>query len=254
VAVNDLLEPLARLPKLHAPPASGRLGFGPASLRLHPLPAVVTDEGQVGYRLDLGRKARSVHPQWLVTTTLTRVDWQGRVVKVIDRVRRQLRTIRAGRGTGVQFEIKGVSAPYRVITVFRSKSGKKLGKFGFYFRLVPSTSNVRLALDADSYRAGDTVFGRIENFGTLPVTYGAPYAIERLEGAIWNRAAESPRDFTLPAYGAAPGMSGTGCSRFRVRATMPPGRYRMSKEVDIETVPRLRADRATVYAEFDVLP
>jgi hypothetical protein len=254
VTVSDLLEPLAHLPKLHAPPASGRLGFGPASLRLHPLPALVTDEGRVGYKLDLNRHAPSLHPNWVVTTTLARIDSRGRAVKTIDRVRRRLKTVRVGRGAAVQFEVEGESSLYRVITVFRSKSGKKLARYGFYFRLVPTTSNARLTLDASSYRVGDTVFGRIENFGTLPVSYGAQFAIEQLEGASWNRTPQSPRVFPLLSYAAEPGKSGAGCAQFRIRQNMEPGHYRMSKEVDFEIVPQLRSEHATLYAEFDVRP
>jgi hypothetical protein len=254
VAVSNLLEPLAHLPKLPAPPASGRLKFGPASLRLHPLPALVIDEGRVGYELNLNRHAPTFHPDWTVTTTLVRIDSRGRAVKSIDRVQRQLKTVKARRGAGVQFEVEGQSALYRVTTVFRSKSGKRLARYGFYFRLVPTTSNARLSLDAGSYRVGDTVFGRIENFGTLPVTYGAQFTIEQLEGASWSRVPQSPRAFPLVSYTAEPGKSGPGCAQFRIRQTMEPGHYRMSKEVDIETVPQLRSEHATLYAEFDVLP
>jgi hypothetical protein len=254
VTVSNLLEPLAHLPKLHAPPASGRVGFAPASLRLQPLPALVIDEGRVGYELSLNRHAPAFHPGWTVTTTLVRIDSRGRPIKTIDRVRRHLKTINARRGAGVKFEVEGASSLYRVITVFRSKSGKRLARYGFYFRLVPTTSNARLGLDAGSYRVGDTVFGRIENFGTLPVTYGAQFTIEQLEGASWSRIPQSPRAFPLVSYTAEPGKSGPGCAQFRIRQTMEPGHYRMAKEVDIETVPQLRSEHATLYAEFDVLP
>ena len=37
--VHDFLAPLGRLPRLHSPTSSGQLGFGPASLRIEPLPA-----------------------------------------------------------------------------------------------------------------------------------------------------------------------------------------------------------------------
>ena len=250
--VRDYLEPLGRLPKRHTPAASGQLGFGPASLRLSPLPALVAGEGRVGYKLHLEGQARVLHPNWTVTTTLSRLDRKGRVAKVLDRVQRRVRTIRPGRGAGVQFEIKGVSAPYLVTAVFRAKSGRKLGRYGFYFRLVPATSSVGLSLNANSFRAGDTVFGRIENFGTLWASYGAQYTIERLKGTAWEKSPESPEAFALPVYSAEPGKSGAGCSIFKTRPWTPPGRYRMSKEVFIETVPRSRVDPVTVYAEFDV--
>ncbi len=253
VVVQDYLQPLRQLPKLRAPSASGRVGFGPASLRLSPLPALVASEGRVGYKLFLEGQGRSLHPDWTVKTTLARINWKGRVLKVVDQVQRRVKTLRAGRGAGVQFEIKGVAAPYRVTTVFRSKAGRKLGKYGFYFRLVRPSSSVALSLDASSYRAGTTVFGRIENFGTGWVSYGAGYTIERLEGGAWKKAPESPEAFTLQAFSAEPGMSGAGCSAFRTRTWTPLGRYRMAKEVLIETEPRSRPTPIAVYAEFDVV-
>lgn len=252
--IRDFSEPLERLPKLHTPPASGRVKFGPASLRLSPLPTLVSGEGRVGYKLFLEGRARPIRPDWAVTTTLSRLNWKGRVVKVIDQLQRQVRIVRAGRGAGVQFEIKGVAAPYRVTTIFHSKSGRKLGEYGFYFRLVPPIASVGLGLNASTYGAGNTVVGQIENFGTLWASYGVQYAIERLEGAVWKKTPDSPEAFILPVHSAEPGKSGTGCSTFRIRPWAPPGRYRMSKEVFIETGPRSRVDPVTVYAEFDVRP
>jgi hypothetical protein len=251
--VGDYLEPLARLPKLNAPPASGRVGFGPASLRLSPLPALVAGEGRIGYQLFLEGQAPALHPNWVVTTTLARLSWKGRVVKVIKQMRRRVKTLRAGRGAGVGFELKGVTAPYRVTTVFRSKSGKKLGSYGFYFRLVPPIGSVGLRLNAPSVKAGGTIFGRVENFGTLWASYGAQYVIEQLEGGVWKKAPESPEAFTLPIFSAEPGKSGIGCSAFKTRWWMPTGRYRMTKEVLIEAAPRSRPTPVTVSAEFDLV-
>lgn len=256
VTVRDFLEPLERLPKLNAPPPSGQVGFGPASLRLHPLPALITGSGPAGYRLYLEGRAASIHPNWVVTTTLARVTWKGRVVKVMDRAQRHVRTVRAGRGAGVQFEVKGVSAPYRITTVFRSKSGKRLGKFGFYFRVVIPTEDARLGLNASSFLPGQTVFGRVENFGSRIAVYGGAYSIERLEGAAWELAPESPSGpWTAIALFSPPGQSGS-CSKFRVPSSTPPGRYRMVKGVGFPSPnsPSIDGTNRVLSAEFDVLP
>jgi hypothetical protein len=132
---------------------------------------------------------------------------------------------------------------YRVTVVFRNKSAHKLGGFGFYFRVVTPIQNVRLGLNSSSYSPEQTVFGRIENFGTETVRYGAPYVIERLEGTTWVTAPETPRVFIMPLYGASPGKSGSPCSSFWIPPAMASGRYRMSKEIN-------RAIK--LMAEFDI--
>jgi hypothetical protein len=250
--LKDHLAPLERLPALPSPPASGQLGFGPSSLRIQSLPALVTGAGRVGYKLYLRRKAPSIHPRWRVTTTLSRVDWHGDEVEAITRTNRRLRTIKAGRGAGVQLELDGIPAPYRVLTVFHNKAGERIGGFGFYFRVVSLIGRARLVLNAHSYGPGQTVFGRVENLGTALVNYGVPYAIERLDGTTWSKAPESPPGpWIMPLLSSAPGMSG-GCDNFWIPPTMPAGRYRMVKEVEIGSVrPR---DPTFLTAEFDVAP
>jgi hypothetical protein len=250
--LRDHLEPLERLPKLPAPPRSGRLAFGPTSLRLEPLPALITGEGRVGYRLYLQRQGASVHPRWTVTTTLVRVDWQGRLVKTIARATRKVRTIDARRGAGVEFDLSGAFGPYRVLSVFRSKAGEKLGSYGFYFRLVRPDESARLALNSRSYRPGQTVFARVDNFGTALVTYGVPYAIEQLSGSTWSKAPESPKGpWILPLYFSEPGMSGD-CTGFWIPPSMPAGRYRMVKQIDY-ALERTKDRTKFLTAEFDVV-
>ncbi|HEX5714289.1 MAG TPA: immunoglobulin-like domain-containing protein [Solirubrobacterales bacterium] len=251
--IEDHLKPLKRLPRLPEPPASGRVRFGPAGLHLQPLPAQVTGEGQVGYKLFLQPNAPSIHPGWKVTTTLARVDWQGRAVETIERTRRRLHTIKAGRGAGVQFEIEGVPGPYRVVSVFRSKTGQRLGEYGFYFQLLPSTNSARLALNGNVYRPGQTVFSRVENLGTEAVRYGVPYSIERLQVGTWEKAPEAPRGpWIMPLLYSAPGRSGP-CNGFAVPPTMPSGRYRVVKEVTFG-LRKQQQDSVNLYAEFDVVP
>lgn len=248
--LRDYLKPVEQLPKLPSPP-SGRLPFGPERLTVKPMQSLVIGSGRVGYDLFIRNQA-PVHPHWRVTTTLERVDWRGRPVKTIATTDRQVRTIRFGRGAGVEFELEGVPGPYRVITVFSSKSGERLGRFGFYFRLMRPTESARLALNSNSYRPGQTVFARVENLGTELVGYGVPYAIERLSGSTWSKAPESPRGpWILPLLLSNPGMSGR-CNGFWIPPDMPAGRYRVVKEIDF--MRRTSEGRSKfLLAEFDLL-
>jgi hypothetical protein len=241
--VRDFLAPLTQMPKLHSPPATGRVGFGPARLIIRSRPQLVVDEREVGYTLALGR-SQSAHLDWDIVTTLTLIDRHGESVEAKKRVRRHLETVRSGHGGGVRLPVGPEPAFYRLTSVFRNSSGQKLGGYGFYFRVVVPTERARLVLLEDSVRPSQLVSGRIENLGTRPVSYGTFFAIERFDGAAWTLAPESPPGPWLAvAFQVLPGAAGK-CSIFQVPASMPPGHYRMTKS----TGPR------GLSAEFDVVP
>jgi len=250
--IHDFLAPLQQMPKLHSPPENGRIGFGPKSVELTPTPALLVGKGSIGYSLALHWRSPPAHPKWNVTTTLSAVDWRGRTTGIVGRVQRRVGTISRKHNVEIHFDVGGRSAAYRLTFVFRSESGRKLGGYGFYSRVVRPTKHARLTLDSDSYGPEATVFGRIDNFGTVSAFYGAEYVIERLEGSSWVRAPESPRYFILPLYWSGPGSSGP-CLGFGVRPTMS-GRYRMSKQIEYGNWPPPRNRRpVTLTAEFDVV-
>ena len=245
-------KPIRRLP---SPSPSGRIGFGPKSLVLKPLPRLLTGAGSVGYTLSLRPSAPVAHLEWDATTTLSRVDWRGRFAEKLKRDRRHISTVSRTRSASLRFRVKGRAAFYRVIVVFRDDSGQRLGTYGFYFRVVPAGEDASLVLDGDSYRQGDTVVGRVDNPGSETVFYGTPFAIERPQSSGWVLAPESYRGpWTLPLLGTSPGKAGEFCSRFRIPAEMAPGRYRMSKEVSVGDWPATGESKRKLAAEFSILP
>jgi hypothetical protein len=253
--VHDYLKPLKQMGKLHAPHPSGRIGFGPPALRLRLFPGLLVGEDSAGYWLYLERRRGSVRLGWEVTTTLVRVDWRGRELSIRARGHRRIGSLDSRLGVVGQFEIDGRPGVYRFTLEIARRSGEKLAQFSRYLRAVRPTRKARLTLDAASYEPGETVFGRIENFGTTTVHFGAPYAIERFDGSGWVRAPESPRGpWIMPLYGLGPGEASPHCSRFWIPPTMPAGRYRMSKDVDFATR-RLRPPEfeIPVSGEFEVL-
>jgi hypothetical protein len=246
--IHDYLAPLERLPKLHTPTSSGGLGFGPKNVRIAFSGQLIVDEGLAGYTLTHRRRGSSVHLDWDTETVLARVDWRGRTTAIEDRARKHVAGLWKSHGGGVGFSIDRRPGAYRLTVTFSSHSGRRLGEIGSYFRVVEPTKKTQFRLNADSYRPEQTVFGRIENFGTAMIFFGAAYAIERLEGTEWITAPESPKAFILPLYGTGAGRTG-GCSPFRIPITMPAGRYRMSKGFGYG----VHRDRHLVSAEFDIV-
>lgn len=262
--VHDYLAPLERMPKLHAPPESGQLGFGPANLRFSFHQPLLVGIGTPGFDLSLFKRSPSVHPRWEVTATLSEVDWKGRVLKVVDEARRKVTTVNRERGGGVDFEVGADPGVYRLTVVFQSRTGQKLGGFGTYYRVVPLTRHARLGLDANSYQPEGTVLARVEDFGTTAVAYGVPYVIERFEGDTWMKAPESPPGpWIMPLLFSLRGASGP-CNSFQIPASMPPGLYRMKKEVEfafphpLKHRPGVHIDyphrKRLLTAEFEVVP
>ncbi|HEX4670515.1 MAG TPA: immunoglobulin-like domain-containing protein [Solirubrobacterales bacterium] len=254
--LRDYLAPLDRLPKLHSPGPSGRLGFGPRSIRIQALPSLLVGGGTIGYKLFLSKGAPAQHPDWTVVTTLERVNWRGRPAETHNHARRHVITISKSHGAGEEFQVNRYAFPYLLTVIFRNQAGKQLGEYGFYFRVVDATANARFGLSAPSYRPGSTVFARIENFGSSPTTYGAPYAIERLESATWIKAPESPKGpWIRPLYRTAAGMTEKECHSFWIPPTMPAGRYRISKEAEFPALRGPGSDEPRlVSGEFDITP
>lgn len=254
--LRDYLAPLDRLPKPHSPGPSGRLGFGPRSIRIQPLPPLLIGGGTIGYKLFLKKGAPAQHPNWTVVTKLERVNWRGRKAETHSYARRHIATVSRSHGAAVEFRVNRYAFPYRLTVIFRNQAGKELGEYGFYFRVVDATANARFGLSAPSYRPGGTVFARVENIGSSQVSYGAGFRIERSAGATWAPAPESPSG-PVPArfYFTDTGMSQEGCSSFWIPPTMPPGHYRISKEAQFPALKGPGSDEPRLISgEFDIAP
>jgi len=233
------------------PKPDGRLGFGPSSIRMNVLPRLVVSGGKIGYELSVLPGAETAHPRWKVQTSLSRVPSRN-ADALLKRREQRLRTVSASRRTTFFFEAPSKPGSYFVAAQFKSLADRPLGYFRLYFRVSPPTFQARLALYATYYAQGQTVFGRIDNHGTAPVLYGAPYRIERFDGTSWSLAPESPNAFILPQYTALPGESGADCSPFEIPSSMPFGRYRMVKEVGFGGHPEREA--VILAAEFNIVP
>ena len=241
--LHDYLKALDRLPPLRWPKHE-RLGFAPM-LRLISLPQLLSPSGfqspQVGFRLFAKRRSPA-YSGWTVTATLTRVRWNGRVLERVARANVDL-----GTSHGKTFVVGQEPGAYRLTIDFRSDTGKRLGSFGRYFRIVQPNPTYRFALNATAYRPEQTVFGRIENVGSNRLAYGGDYSIERREeDGTWVHAPEHvPLPETFELYGLPAGTT-SWCAQFWIPPGMPAGRYRMVKY--------LSTQYDWVFAEFEVLP
>jgi hypothetical protein len=237
-------EELRRLPPLHQAPSSEQLPFAPETTRFRQFDEFQIGEAEIGFALRQSNGHRTDPLGLTVIATFTRINRQGNLVESIGRIETQVSSIK---GYETISFFRKVSRPgfYRVGIFFWDNRLLSLGKYGAYFRLLPLRIRPpRLALNARTFKPGDQVLARVENFSSESISYGVPYRIERLDGAAWMRAPESPGRFIKPLYRSGPGSTGP-CLPFGIPPSMPSGTYRMVKPIRFES---------PLFARFEVLP
>lgn len=139
---------------------------------------------------------------------------------------------------------------YRVDIEFEARSGRLLGRYGFYHRrLPPVLAPPRLAVNSATLSPGETLFARVENMSPKTVYYGVAYRIDRRNGPVWEPALQTPRGpWIMIGLHSSPGGTGR-CSAFRIPADMPAGEYRIVKRVG----PSLGRSSRTVATPFTVV-
>jgi hypothetical protein len=104
---------------------------------------------------------------------------------------------------------------------------------------------VSVKLNKDTFSVNEKAELIFKNRGSMEVTYGSQYDIERLEGDEWVEVSPFPSPYAwtaelriLPAW---------GMTRQEIKIdTLEPGHYRVHKKMDIE------AGEATFTLEFDI--
>jgi hypothetical protein len=227
--VRNYRKPLEGMPPLHSSPLGERLSFGPRNVffgRTGPWPLVV-GSAEIGFHLSYASitKHNTGPPlHWLVTAKLAQVDLSGLVRDVIDWKR--VDGLELSDRISFSFQPPSKPALYRIEVVFRNKSRKKLGRFGEYFRVMRPTLDAGLSLNGASFRPGETVSARLENYGTEALSYGLHYSIEAFDGSAWARSPISPSG-PVVAIGLATGPGeAASCWDFRIPPDAPPGLYR----------------------------
>jgi len=268
--IRNYVKPLERLPKLRGLPAGAELPFGPKGLSLRrkggeqPL---LFESKEVGFTLSYKRSEGGVpRPRldWLVTTSLVRVDRRGRTLRLMASSHRGVtrpgpRVPRTEKGSHTPFRLSFDFEPglYRLEIVFEDRAGQRLGRFGEYFRaLRPKREAPRFSLNGTIFRPGDTAIARVENYGGGWLTFGVGYAIEFFDGSNWAPV-QLPFD-AVPAIklGAGPGVSAS-CWRYPIPGDAAFGLYRFVETV--EQHPGVKAPPVSSYgtpftltAEFQV--
>ncbi len=231
---HDYLKRLqGMVPVRHLPP-SGRLPFAPKRLSLQILgEGLRVGAGKIGFVFTDSAVNQKRRLGWRIDSRLIRVDGRGHELLSLAERSQKLGNVKIEEQQGLAFAVKGIPAYYRVDIVFRNNAGQLLGNYSEYFRVVRPRFAVQLAIDGQSFHAGQAIYARLENFGTEPVLPSKLYKFERYEGADWTvDSSISPGVGVKPAIRSVllGGISGK-CLKLDVPADQPPGIYRLSNSV-----------------------
>lgn len=253
--VHDYEKSLKRLPSLRSAPSSEHLPFAPRNLFFYRVGhgPLLMGGGEVGYSLYL-ESARHPGGQaagWLVTAKLAEVDHQGR--NVAKSRWRRLRIANSPFSQRLAFRVSREPALYRLEIVFRNRSGKKLARYGEYFRVLESEIDANLVLPTTVFRPGELVVPRLVNRGTEPLFYGLHYTIESFDGTQWVTAKITPTGPVL-AIGISSGPGEwASCWQFRIPPDAAPGLYRFVWSGSAGRNGRLNGRNPfTLSAEFEI--
>jgi hypothetical protein len=232
---KDYLAPLSQGQPVRKVPASGMLPFGPPGLRLFRIgngPTV--NGGAVGFYLaDVVTKQRR-HLNWVIKTTLVKVNATGQPVGVIDRKVDHIatRNIEDGPRGRQRFHVSANPSNYRVDITIERRSGEKLGSFGEYFRVMKAKYKAVMRVSDGDVVPGQTIRARIENLGTEPIAAGLSVSIDWHDGTQWIRLDKVYRggkvfDGRIYVSGGETGP----CFNYKVPANLGYGKFRVTEEI-----------------------
>ncbi len=249
----DYAAPLRQMAPIHRPPQTGQnVPFAPRGVTVRvPVPTVQAGAGDVGLELTHGSKS-SVWLNWTVVSHLSRVKASGAVTKVLrTKIQRVIR-LRAGQPelSTFQFAVSGRPAFYKVDSTFFDASGRHLGEYAEYFRVLKRRSGLRESVFPRMAHGGDVLVTRTENIGTTPIGLGNDYVVERFEEGKWTLDPVTPKGFAGISIVLFGGVT-YECHSLSLPRDMAPGHYRYRKEIEGSPAGRAKRD---ISADFFVVP
>jgi hypothetical protein len=234
---------LSKLPPLREFPTEEQPSFVPPNVNVYDSgEQIVTGPTSFGYGFSEDNYGGTVKLDWTVTAQLWRVTRGGRPLRQVRSTTLQIGRLDAAHQPRIFVDLPGQRGFYRFDLQFSDREGKQLGAYGSYVRVVKPYWRARLGIERRSYRPGERVRTRVENYGSQGVAYGADFTVQRWEVGRWRRdRALTPGGFLLWLGILFPGRSSECIGPWLPLATEP-GRYRILKSVghpsDFEDNPR----------------
>lgn len=249
--LRDFEAPLRRLPEVREP--GGWLPFAPRKISLFAKSeSVVIGGDPIEYGFELpGIVTEGRRLDWDVVSRLVRIDRRGRDIEVVKAQRRHVGPIELVYRVELGFKRSPRPGLYRYDISFASGDGTPLGEYRAHYVVVRRDLEIRLRLNATSFRPGDRILAKIENFRASGYGYGLDYWIQRRDGADWEPVSFEELfghrvRFPRVRRGTGAGMSGPCSASLTVPETMAPGRYRLVKQISWREAPRFLIAELTI--------
>lgn len=223
--------PLGEMRPIHHPPyPSEQIPFAPRGVEIRvPVPTELVGQSQIG--LELTRStSRAVNLDWTVVSRLSRVNRKGAVIKKMDASRRHVGRLEAG--VRFLFTVSGRPAIYRVDSAIFDASGRRLGKYAEYFRVLVHRTEFRESVSPRFIHGGEVLVTKTENRGTTGLSFGMSLAVDRFQEGGWQRDPITPKGFPGVNFFIFGGVS-YECYWLRLPNDMTAGHYRVRKDVEV---------------------
>lgn len=221
------------MPAVSPPPKSGVLPFAPNGSQLYQTVAsqIQLTKGAFGYAFTSTSPQRGLRLDWLVSTSVIRVDRKGRAVETVGRRQQSFGVVRDIRKLDFTMNLPGKTGLYRYDLEFKTSNGHNLARYSQYLRVVRPTLNAGLRLAFKNYQPGEAVSIQVANAGTEPIVYGEEIRVKVFNGTSWEASSSFPplavhrRALRLNAGEAGP------CEKLHIASVAQPGLYRVEKQV-----------------------
>lgn len=257
--VRDYTKVLKQLPAIPPPPLDEHPDFAPAQVYLWGQGRGPLQVGPAtrGFDLFLSTRAEdnsvSRRVDWQVISRLVMLDRRGHRIgspRIIERYvpRVHESTIH------FTFKVPGTPAIYRQEIVFKDRRGKRLARYGDYFRTLRPSLDVDFELNGSTFHRGELVRAWLVNRGVAVLSFGLSKAIQFNDGTAWVSPPVPFPGGPVPAIGLAigPGVK-TSCWSTTIPIDAAPGIYRLATEVSHSTwAPFSGSDPLDLAAEFTV--
>jgi hypothetical protein len=146
------------------------------------------------------------------------------------------------------FPVSGHPAIYRLTSTFFDATGRRLGTYSEYFRVLKHRADYHQSVSPQMAHGGDILISRTEDPGTTGLEFGNDFAIDHFIDGEWKLDPITPKGFAGISIFIFGGVT-LECRIMRLPIDMAPGHYRFRKKVEVFFhKPR------TIAADFFVLP
>lgn len=231
--VRDYEAPFDALPAIRHVRLDEDLPFGPRNMSIYQsaFSRVIVGEGGFGYGFfdETYGIRKKVDLDWDVETTLSRIDRRGEVLGEVASEDQYFGVVTEIDEMSFWLDAPPGPALYRYDIEFREHgSGKVLGSYSEYLRVVKPTFHAGIAINRLQFEPGQEAFARVENRGTSWIQFGLAYEVQKFEGGRW--VAQPFGSGVWPAVGLIlPGGYSGWCMRYQIPSDASPGRYRFLK-------------------------